>query len=106
MRDGKVLKITDDVIFDPEGSGMMERKFAYDFRDEGGAQPIFRVCNHAQWYSNNAPCHVHVGHDDNRIECFTSSQGKDFTYIIHCIKRFYEGKPQDWDGWSADATAE
>ena len=96
FRDNKVLTVTDIDTFDADGD-MLERDFAYDFRERGGAHPIWRVCNHCTKQSVDAPCHVHVEHDDNVIECFPDSSKTDFTYAIHCIKNFYLGKPQEWE---------
>lgn len=81
--------------FDLDGN-WVERSFAYDFRDAGAVYPLFRICNHNATQSIKAPCHVHVDQDDERI-IFPTSEGKDFSYVIHCIKNFYQHKPQDWE---------
>jgi hypothetical protein len=96
FKDAKVLTVLDQATFDGEGQ-MVDRKFSYDFRDRGGDQPLWRVCNHNEWYSVNDPCHVHVGDEKNVVKCFPTSHEKDFTYVIHCIKNFYLQKRQDWD---------
>jgi hypothetical protein len=95
FRDEKILKITDMATFDVDGK-MLDRNFAYDFRDRGSRDPLFRICNHGVWQSVCEPCHVHVGREENVVE-FPSSEGKDFPYAIHCIKNFYQQKPQEWE---------
>ncbi len=101
FKDDKILKVTDIATFDADGN-MVERSFSYDFRDKGSHDPLFRVCNHNTKQSVNDPCHVHVGHDDNVVNCFPDSIGKDFTYVIHCIKNFYLQKEQDWEKGGED----
>lgn len=100
--DEKVLTIKDMATFDPDGR-MLERNFAYDFRDKGSSDPIFRICNHGVWQSVSERCHVHVGEENNTIECFPSSEKTDFSYVIHCIKNFYLAKRQDWEKGGTDA---
>ena len=95
--DEKVLSVLDSVTFDADGK-MAERAFAYDFRNKGSSDPIFRICNHCRPLPAGDPCHVHVGDDENILECFPTSIDKDFTYAIRCIKNFYTGKTQDWEG--------
>lgn len=96
MQDNKILKVTDFGNVDINGK-MVERAFGYDFRTKGSIDPIFRVCNHGSRQSVNEPCHVHVGHEKNVIDCFENSIGKDFTYALKCVKNFYNNKKQDWD---------
>ena len=96
FRDDTILSVRDQATFDTDGK-MVDRKFAYDFRSKGSDQPLWRICNHYEWRSVNDPCHVHVGHEDNRVECFPTSHDKDFLYAIHCVKLHFLQKPQDWD---------
>jgi hypothetical protein len=78
---------------------MMERAFSYDFRHTDSSRLIWRIDNHGAWQSVASPCHVHADPDneDTRIEFFSDSKKTDFTYAMHCVKSFYEGKPQDWE---------
>lgn len=96
FRDSKILSVTDMATFYLEGN-WVERRFMYDFRDAGSANPLFRICNHNDTQSINAPCHVHVNLEKNVVNCFSTSEGKHFPYVIHCIKNFYQNKPQDWE---------
>jgi hypothetical protein len=95
FRDGKILSVTDMATFDTDGE-MVERKFMYDFRDDASHVLLFRICNHGAWQLVSKPCHVHVEREENTVE-FPSSEGKDFTYALHCIKNFYQQKSQDWE---------
>lgn len=107
FKGGKALNILDLAIFDTEGN-MTERRFSYDFRTINDDHPIFRICNHQEWNSVDAPCHVHVTDGNEKtgeriIECFSDSKGfpadgaRDFSYAIHCIKNFYLGRRQEWE---------
>jgi hypothetical protein len=102
FRDGKTLTIKDMAIFD-NGGNMAKRNFKYDFREVGSNVLLFRIDNHEKWQSVSKPCHVHVGREDKKVE-FPSSEGKDFQYILHCIKKFYLHEPQDWDEEGDDDT--
>jgi hypothetical protein len=102
FQDGMILTIKDMAIFDSTGN-MVERNFKYDFREVGSPAPLFRIDNHEEWRSVSEPCHVHVGREDKKVE-FLSSEGKNFEYVIHCIKKFYLQKQQDWDEEGDDDT--
>ncbi len=96
FRDGKVLSILDIATFDVEGN-MLERSFKYDFRDASTRKLHFRICNHCGTPQLiTEPCHVHVGSEET-VKHFLTSEGKDFSYTIHCIKNFYSEKLQDWE---------
>ena len=95
FRDGKILTIKEMAMFDSSGK-MLERNFKYDFREMGSTDPLFRIDNHEVWQNVSEPCHVHVGREDKTVE-FNSSEGKDFQYALHCIKKFYLQQKQDWD---------
>ena len=102
FKDGNILTIKDKATFD-SGGKMLERNFKYDFREIGSPVPLFRIDNHEVTQSVCEPCHVHVGREDKKVD-FPSSEGKDFQYILHCIKKFYLHEPQDWDEEDDDDT--
>lgn len=95
FRDGKILAVKEMATFDGNGN-FFERNFKYDFREIDGSSLLFRIDNHEETQSVKEPCHVHVGREDN-IVTFPSSEGKDFQYVLHCIKKFYLKQPQEWD---------
>jgi len=94
FRDEKILKVKDIGLFDSDGN-MVERGFSYDFRQVSGIHPIFRICNHERIVPVSEPCHVHVGLKE--LPLFSDSTKATFDYAIHCIKNFYNQKPQDWE---------
>jgi hypothetical protein len=102
FRDGKILTIKDMAMFD-SGGKVVDRNFNYDFREVDSPVPLFRIDNHGEWQSVFEPCHVHVGREDVKVE-FSSSEGKNFQYVLHCIKRFYLNEQQDWDEEGEDDT--
>jgi hypothetical protein len=95
IKEEKILTVKEMATFDGDGR-MLERNFKYDFRDSGSPDPLFRIDNHGVWQSVSEPCHVHVGREDNLVS-FPSSEGKDFKYALHCIKNYYQQRPQDWE---------
>lgn len=96
FRDGYVLDIIDSTSFYASG-GMKYRSFSYDFRKDGEVHPVFRIDNHNRPQPATEPCHLHLGANPDRIECFPDSTKTDFQYVVHCIKNFYASKPQDWE---------
>jgi hypothetical protein len=97
LKGGYRLEVSDWALFEDEA--MVERSFYYDFRRKDGRQLIWRICNHRRQQPVTAPCHVHANPDDeeDRIECFPDSIEATFPYAMHCVKNFYEDKPQDWE---------
>jgi hypothetical protein len=98
LRDNYRLVVSDWALF--EDGEMVERSFYYDFRKRDGRELIWRICNHRMQQPVSAPCHVHTNPNDeeDRIECFPNSITTIFPYAVHCVKNFYENKPQDWEG--------
>ena len=45
------------------------------------------------------PCHVHCDPEnpDERLEFWPSSEVTTFAYVMGCIKKHYEKRPQDWE---------
>jgi hypothetical protein len=98
FQDGLRLEVTDYAIFAPDG-GMIERNFMYDFREEETGRLVWRICNHGTWKMVDEPCHVHADPDDegNRLEIWPSSDETTFAYVMNCLKKHYEKKPQEWE---------
>ena len=98
LQGNRCLKLVDAAIFSEDGM-MAERSFSYDFREQESHKMIWRICNHKTWQPVTNGCHVHDNPDDEdaRNECFPDSTKTDFMYVMHCLKNFYEGKPQDWE---------
>lgn len=94
FRENKVLSVKDIALFDSDGR-MLERGFHYDFREQDGIDPIFRICNHGKVRPASDPCHVHVG--TKEIPLFEHSLDATFAYAMRCIKHFYMHTPQDWN---------
>lgn len=92
------LDISDWALF--EDGEMVERSFFYDFRKTDGRKLVWRICNHRRQRPVSARCHVHANPDNDKdlIECFPDSIKTIFPYAMHCVKNFYEGKPQEWEG--------
>jgi hypothetical protein len=79
---------------------LVERAFSYDLREIATGKLIWRIDNHSRRQSVDAPCHVHVLPDDppnSRTPLFENSRTAIFPYAIHCIKNYFEGKPQEWE---------
>ena len=97
LRDGYCLDISDWALF--EDGEMVERSFFYDFRKIDGRKLIWRICNHRRQQPVTAGCHVHANADNEKDinEFFPDSINTIFPYAVHCVKNFYEGKPQEWE---------
>jgi hypothetical protein len=103
LQNGLVLEVHEQAFFDDEG--MSERSFSYDFREEAGRRLIWRIDNHCRLQSVEAPCHVHrnPNNEGERFEYFTDSKKADFMYAMHCVKNYYQSKPQEWEVAENDA---
>jgi len=97
LRDNYRLVIKESAVF--EDGEMSERSFYYDFRKKDDRKLVWRICNHFVEKPVSAPCHVHVNPEKEKDfnEFFPDSVKTTFPYAMHCVKNFYEGKPQEWE---------
>jgi hypothetical protein len=104
LRGNLRLAVYEQAFFDE--NGIVERSFAYDFREVGSEKLIWRICNHCVRASIESPCHVHTNPhgQEERNEFFSDSKGTLFFYAMHCVKNHYEHKPQEWEVQKNDQT--
>jgi hypothetical protein len=97
------LTVMEQAFFDEDE--MIERSFSYDLREAGTGKLVWRIDNHCRRQPVSSPCHVHdsPNEPDKRNEFFSNSRRTDFTYVMHCVKNFFEGKPQEWEESRNDA---
>ena len=92
------MTVMEQAFFDD--NELVERSFAYDFREEGTGKLIWRIDNHCRKEHVSCRCHVHANSDneDDRTEFFSDSRSTIFPYAMRCVANFFEGRHQEWEG--------